>query len=311
MITSRRTAADLLRHAGDYARHRQAPVNTIVKEMLHYEIVQALILSGAAQTLVFHGGTCLRLCYQGNRYSEDLDFVGGRSFEPAVLARFSSILGEEISNRYGLTVDVNERVGRPDADGVATSRWAARIAVPTGNPAQQQKQVINLEVANIPAHDVTIMPIAAHYDMLTPAQRGLMLRSETAHEILADKLKAVVTRPFLKYRDVWDIKFLLDRGERINGNLIDQKLTDYGVTRERYIDTGREKLLALKSADAERGFMVEMSRFLDAGLARMFDQPATVRAVLNQVHDAIETAVQMIEGISLADRPSSFGMSMG
>ncbi|CDG92427.1 hypothetical protein XBP1_330002 [Xenorhabdus bovienii str. puntauvense] len=31
----------------------------------------------------FQGGTSLSLCYGGNRFSEDLDFAGGKDFRPA------------------------------------------------------------------------------------------------------------------------------------------------------------------------------------------------------------------------------------
>ena len=49
----------------------------IQKELLHYDILFCLKQSGLLDGLVFQGGTSLRLCYGSNRYSEDLDFVGG------------------------------------------------------------------------------------------------------------------------------------------------------------------------------------------------------------------------------------------
>ncbi|MDR1431687.1 MAG: nucleotidyl transferase AbiEii/AbiGii toxin family protein [Propionibacteriaceae bacterium] len=49
----------------------------IEKELLHLEILQALEAAQMLDGLVFQGGTCLRLCYDAARYSEDLDFVGG------------------------------------------------------------------------------------------------------------------------------------------------------------------------------------------------------------------------------------------
>ncbi len=53
----------------------------IEKELIHYDIFfllqqKELILTNMA----FIGGTCLRLCYGSNRYSEDLDFHAGRDF---------------------------------------------------------------------------------------------------------------------------------------------------------------------------------------------------------------------------------------
>ena len=58
----------------------------IQKELLHYDILFCLDQAGLLDDLVFQGGTSLRLCYGSHRYSEDLDFVGGRDFSSARLA---------------------------------------------------------------------------------------------------------------------------------------------------------------------------------------------------------------------------------
>ena len=46
----------------------------VEKELLHYEIFQALDAEGLLKDLVFQGGTSLRLCCGSDRFSEDLDF---------------------------------------------------------------------------------------------------------------------------------------------------------------------------------------------------------------------------------------------
>lgn len=50
----------------------------IEKELLHYDILFALDEAKLLDKLVFQGGTSLRLCRGANRYSEDLDFAGGK-----------------------------------------------------------------------------------------------------------------------------------------------------------------------------------------------------------------------------------------
>ena len=52
----------------------------VEKELLHYEIFSALDEEGLLKDLVFQGGTSLRLCYGSERFSEDLDFAGGKNF---------------------------------------------------------------------------------------------------------------------------------------------------------------------------------------------------------------------------------------
>ena len=60
--------------------------SVIEKELLHYDILFALEKGGLLDKLTFQGGTSLRLCYGGKRFSEDLDFAGGKDFSSAVLA---------------------------------------------------------------------------------------------------------------------------------------------------------------------------------------------------------------------------------
>jgi predicted nucleotidyltransferase component of viral defense system len=60
--------AKLVNHAMQSATvsHMRA---VIEKELLHYDILFALEKGGLLDQLVFQGGTSLRLCYGGNRFS--------------------------------------------------------------------------------------------------------------------------------------------------------------------------------------------------------------------------------------------------
>lgn len=44
----------------------------VEKELLHYRILDAMMREGFFSSLVFQGGTSLRLCHGSPRYSEDL-----------------------------------------------------------------------------------------------------------------------------------------------------------------------------------------------------------------------------------------------
>jgi len=59
-------------------RSHMRPV--IEKELLHCDILFGLDRAGLLDELTFQGGTALRLCYGSPRFSEDLDFAGGRDF---------------------------------------------------------------------------------------------------------------------------------------------------------------------------------------------------------------------------------------
>lgn len=282
-----RTKSDLLALAGRYARERRVPVATIIKEILHYEILFALNQSGAAAKLTFQGGTALRLCYQGTRYSEDLDFVGGSDFDPAEMAPFAELLQREIGEAYGLQVDIIAPKAKDDGaqDGIAVARWRARIQVPQADPSLPQRQVINIEVASVPAHRRDLMPVAANYEHLPAPHRQMLVVAEPLAEILADKLVALGARPFMKARDIWDIKFLTDKGLVLDDDvagLVVTKLEDYKLDKAEFREKLESRLQALASLESETAFLMEMRRFVDDTASTQLGIPGVARRYLDR-----------------------------
>lgn len=242
----------------------------IVKELLHYDILAALSASEVGRHVAFQGGTALRVCYGGNRLSEDLDFcVGADVSEPFLLDSMNEILAKQVHERYGLEVKVSEP--RPDQnfdrEGVVVKRWRYTIPVP-GFP---QAQKINIEFCNIPSYDASPVLVNPRYSFLGDAYGSIVLQTESEREIMADKVIALAGRPFLKARDVWDLRWLSNRGSRPDIAMIEQKANDYGMT-----DIGAKldaAIARLNAPAANRAFMTEMSRFVS---------PAMVRALQNE-----------------------------
>lgn len=80
----------------------------IQKELLHYDILYSMDAAGLLDKLTFQGGTSLRLCYGSNRFSEDLDFVGGKDFTRTQLEPIKQCIEHYIGQRYDLEVKVKE-----------------------------------------------------------------------------------------------------------------------------------------------------------------------------------------------------------
>ncbi|RKP53368.1 nucleotidyl transferase AbiEii/AbiGii toxin family protein [Pararobbsia silviterrae] len=293
-----RNQEDLLALARRYATDRRAPVATITKEILHYEILHALQESGALGYLTFQGGTSLRLCYQGNRYSEDLDFAGGRAFDPAVMTSFCDLLRREIADAYGLVVTVNEpEVGAHDGNAaVKVSRWSARIAVPNADRSAPQRELIKIEVANVPAYDPDLVPVAINYPHLPVPISQMLIPVESRDEILGDKIVALGARPYFKARDVWDIKFLLDKGVAESNGLkyVGRKLGDYGLPIDAFKASLAERIQELGRADTAERFRKEMIRFVDATVAHYLEGPAFVAKWM-------ERSIRLAEQVIAAD----------
>ena len=174
--------------------------------------------------------------------------------------------------------------------------------MPNPNPALPQKQVINVEVASVPARDVDVLGVQANYDHLPLGLRNMILRAESATEILADKIVALGARKFLKSRDVWDIKFLTDRGLQIRYDLIRAKLQDYQLDADTFSDSLRARAEQLQSPAAADAFRKEMLRFVDPHQAEML--AGTSGAVGGFLQRSAEAARMAAKEISPGARPA-------
>ena len=95
----------------------------IEKELIHYDIFYVL----QSKTLMppemaFVGGTCLRLCYGSNRYSEDIDFHAGVNFQAKDFERIRSELESYISGRYEFETEVRSPKEMKEDSGFSDSR---------------------------------------------------------------------------------------------------------------------------------------------------------------------------------------------
>ena len=176
----------------------------IEKELLHYEIVNALEEKGLLSELVFQGGTCLRLCYGAVRFSEDLDFAGGVDFDADKLDELSNCIRLALPQRYSIEVDVKE----PIEDGTLIKKWIIRIKT---NPQRSDLpiQKISFEVASIPAYTKQPRMLHLNYNGLPSTFADIIVFAESLEEILADKLEAFVCSNHIRYRDIWDMYWIM------------------------------------------------------------------------------------------------------
>jgi predicted nucleotidyltransferase component of viral defense system len=211
----------------------------IEKELLHYDILFCLEEKGLLDNLVFQGGTSLRLCRGGNRFSEDLDFAGGKDFSSAKLIEMKDCLQDYIGKRYGLEVRVKEPASlKEDAEYAELNIDKWQISVITAPDRKDvPRQRIKLEVANIPAYTKEAMPLKVNYDFLPDGYEDTLIFTETLDEIMADKLVSLpATQRYVRYRDIWDLSWLKQQGAVVQTELVQRKIADYRLTD--YPDSG-------------------------------------------------------------------------
>jgi hypothetical protein len=94
-----------------------------------------------------------------------------------------------------------------------------------------------------------------------------VLLVESIHEILADKIVALGARKWLKYRDVWDLKQLTDRGIAPDLAMIRSKVEDYKLSWEQFAQGLDQAQSTLRRPKAQTDFISEMSRFVSMSMA--------------------------------------------
>lgn len=236
----------------------------IEKELLHYDILFALERGGFLDKLVFQGGTSLRLCYGGNRFSEDLDFAGGKEFNSFMLKDIKACIEKYIGERYGLEVTVKEPKELkkdPKYSELKIDKW--QVAVVTAPQRKDlPKQKIKLEVANIPAYTKQPLPLNVNYDFLPDGYSDTLILAETLDEVMADKIISLpATTKYVRHRDIWDLAWLQQQGAQLDIELVKNKVADYQL--EQYQSMLSHLIDRLPELITSPEFIGEMKRFLD------------------------------------------------
>ncbi|MQL50362.1 nucleotidyl transferase AbiEii/AbiGii toxin family protein [Photorhabdus khanii] len=239
----------------------------IEKELLHYDILFCLDQAGLLDNLVFQGGTSLRLCYGGNRFSEDLDFAGGKDFSSKQLATMKQCIEDYIGARYSLEVTVKEPESlkqEPKYAELNIDKWQIAI-VTTLDRKDVPKQRIKIEIANIPAYTRNALPLRNNYDFLPDGYDDTLIYTETLDEVMADKMVSLpATQKYVRHRDIWDLAWLQQQGAKPDVDLIRQKVADYKLAD--FANLLEQRIQSLPNVIASNAFMNEMKRFLPSNV---------------------------------------------
>ena len=283
-------ASEIVR--GDPALASCRPV--IEKELLHFEILGAMHDAGLLRHLTFKGGTCLRLCHGGVRFSEDLDFSGGDAFDRVLLEGIEDVLRHRIGRHYGLEVAVKQpglaRKARMSGEGHEAAeaskgrekdvdRWTARIVTrPAERAGRVGVQRIKIEVdRRVHAPEEIVYPaLRPRYALIQDYFTPFPVRAASLHDICTDKLIAfpmsVLTRENPRHRDIWDIQWIARRAGDTAG--LERRAARKAVARGL---TGRYVEALVKTIEGCRGIIMS-GRFVET-LQRFIPRPLATRTV--------------------------------
>lgn len=241
-------------------RSHMRPV--IEKELLHYDILFALDKENLLDQLTFQGGTLLRLCYGAPRFSEDLDFTGGKNFTASNLKDIKECLESYIGKRYGLEIEVKEPHKHliSENNNLHVDKWQLSITTMPGHK-DLPKQKIKIEVINVPSYSREPKTLRINYDFLPDSYGDIFILCESLDEVYADKIISLVNcNKYIRFRDIWDLRWLTQQRATLNKTFILNKIQDYSITD--YTKKLDNLIPQLKAIIHSAAFREQMSRFL-------------------------------------------------
>lgn len=180
-----------------------------LREYLQWMVLQLLDESGHRASLIFTGGTCLRVVHGIARFSEDLDF----SVAPKKDWDLAKVRWDLLSHleRRGIEVEIS----RPSAEGrVVGSFWIQfpNLLFPLGLCTQRtQKLSLKFEVDQNP-------PNGGHVEeFFRQDPLPFLVNHYDLPSLFATKAHALLFRGFDKGRDYYDLLFFL--GRKVKPNL--------------------------------------------------------------------------------------------
>ena len=229
---------------------RLAQRNHIGMQVQERDYLQHLLLSllyNRSQALIFKGGTALRLVYQSNRYSEDLDFNGPddadtlRHLWRDVIAALRDFgIQAEMRNEWesgvGYSFDVSYQ--GPLYDGRDRSKGKVRVDVNRRpEPVETRRELVTSEYDDVRPFVVTVL---------------------TLEHLMAEKVRALLVRG--KPRDLYDVWLLLSQGVSPDRALIERKLALYEMA---FSVEALEEALTRVRADWERDLRPLLPQFVE------------------------------------------------
>jgi hypothetical protein len=212
-------------HLAELVRAAPTPAHgrNVAREYLQARILGSLQRVGAMIPLAFHGGTALRFLYASPRYSEDLDFALERSRSQYNFRAYLRAIHSEFTREgYAVELKVSDR----KVVHSAFVRFPGLLYELGLSPHRSEVLAVKVEV------DTNASPGAELATTVVRRHVTLQLQHHDRASLLAGKLHAILQRPYLKGRDIYDLLWCLGDPDwpAPNLTLLDNALQQTGWT---------------------------------------------------------------------------------
>ncbi len=206
------TEEDLLVNLPHFMDERQLEKNYL-QILTLYEIYARF-----SEGMVFKGGTAMKLFYGLDRFSEDLDFTYDGKYDiKGIISKVENTI-RSIEAIYGIT--------RQKRRGTKTSLdFEFKIAGPL---YERTKVTQALELDISLREHIIFTPLKKQMMPVYPDIGTFFLHVMDIKEIFYEKIRAVITRKYVKARDLYDLAFILKREKiEFDSSIADKKLDYY------------------------------------------------------------------------------------
>jgi len=205
------------------------------------EITQEVVLAALGRDdffkhALFQGGSCLRIFYGLNRFSEDLDFILQKPAPDFQLKNYLRYLTDELS-AYGYNIEITDREKADSTikkaflkDGSLGKVIDLRHSKQTGKPAKIR---IKLEVDTNP-------PLGSGYELQYldfPFVSAVAVQDKPS--LFAGKIHALLCRNYIKGRDWYDFIWYTSQGIGINYEFLASAINQIGLWQNRNVKTDK------------------------------------------------------------------------
>lgn len=244
------------------------PKNALEQELIIKELLQSMILGCLSrgklfEEAVFHGGTCLRLIFHLNRFSEDLDFILKKSNPNFKWSKYLNLLKKEL-NLEGIHLeimdksDVNTAVKKTFLKTDSIGKILL-LKLPFTRMASQ-KIIIKLEIDTNPPIGSIYETRYIYFPQLAPVS------IQTLESGFGMKSHALLCRRYIKGRDWYDFIWYISKVIRPDLDLLSNALKQQGpwanknlkITTKWYIHALHEKISSINWVTAKN----DVKRFI-------------------------------------------------
>jgi predicted nucleotidyltransferase component of viral defense system len=228
-----------------YAEERNIPwrEKNILLEYLQTQILKALSLSKFNDSLSFLGGTCLRFAHGINRFSEDLDFdlVKKEKFDVNELML-------DIKNKLELSgFEIDTRAKTTENIHIVFFRFKNVLREFGFSVPKDEKVLVKFEIDFSPYENIRIeTKFADSFNERFP------MSVNTLETLFAQKIIAIIFRPYQKGRDFYDLVWFLSQ-KNVEPN--------YAIFKEKGIDIkNRQELVKFLEQQAQKSDLKQAAK---------------------------------------------------